>query len=176
MPEKHDFSVTTQAATEIDRAKQARSKAEEQVTPGSPTEVRPGGANNPTGRNQHSDKPEQDVEVKPSITRIDQTGKPNGCVDAPGILRRLSRAAKGIKSHGVEPSPELQVLCAELLDRFERGEISANQAAIEAGFRKKRTDLESAIWYFQRLSADDRTKFMELAESMSGRIIRAQKN
>ncbi len=42
----------------------------------------------------------------------------NGCVDKPGILRRLARERP------------------DLLERYERGELTANAAAIEAGFRK----------------------------------------
>ena len=49
---------------------------------------------------------------------IKSTSRRNHPDDKPGILRRLARERP------------------DLLERFERGELTANAAAIEAGFRK----------------------------------------
>ena len=44
----------------------------------------------------------------------------------------------------------------DLLDRIEAGELSANAAAIEAGFRKKLTPLEAARKAIAKLTEEDR--------------------
>jgi hypothetical protein len=60
------------------------------------------------------------------------------------VLRRLARAGR-----------------TDLLERFKNGELSANAAAIEAGFRKKPTPLEDLNRAWNRASEAERAAFME---------------
>ncbi len=63
----------------------------------------PGGANNPTGRNQYT----EDEEVNHDHVMNDKfDGEPaTQGSSSEYVLRRLTRAAKGQKSHGVEVKP-----------------------------------------------------------------------
>lgn len=124
----------------------------QQATPGAETEVKPGGANNPHGC---KGKPEEDG-INDRNTSIDSAQRASHTDTSEGILRRLTRAAKGQKSHGKVPSPEFQERCQALLDQIASKQISVNQAAIEAGFRKVKSPLDQALSAFQRLSPEDR--------------------
>ena len=78
------------------------------ATPGAAAEVKPGGANNPTGRNQYTAPvepvvPSDGVEVNATNVSNDKEGK--GTIHgntSDYALRRLTKAAKGQKSHGGE--------------------------------------------------------------------------
>lgn len=129
---------------ELNTAAEQAAKARAQADPESGEYVDPKGGAPKGNRNAAKEK----EETTPSNTRGCSAKKMNGCVDKPGILRRLARERP------------------DLLERFERGELTANAAAIEAGFRKVKSPLDQAIAAFQRLSPDDRVTFMELAASM----------
>jgi hypothetical protein len=78
-----------------------------------------GGNNNPSGANQHQPRDE----VNHDNIMIDlKTGTEQG-TSVSYTLRRLAR------NH------------PELLERFAAGELTANQAAIQAGFRKPTWDI-----------------------------------
>ncbi len=63
--------------------------------------MKPGGANNPLGLGGKSGKTAEEAGiVNPRNTRNDKDDKPHHD-DVSGVLRRLTRAAKGQKSHGV---------------------------------------------------------------------------
>ena len=49
----------------------------------------------------------------------------------------------------------------DLLARYESGELSANAAAIEAGFRKKRTPFEQAQYWYNKLTVAEKSEFLE---------------
>jgi len=141
-------------------------QADQQTTPGAEGEVKPGGANNPTGRNQYTAPvepvvPSDGVEVNDDNVNIDQkprTSKTGNSSDL--ALRRLTKAAKGQKSHGTVPSPDLQAKCQSLLERVARREISVNRAAIEAGFRRQSSPLDRALADYRKLSPEDKAAFL----------------
>jgi len=72
-----------------------------------------GGNNNPSGSNQH-----KKAEVSVDNINTVRSGRPDGTSKA-YVVRRLVKMGRD-----------------DLLDRIEAGELSANAAAIEAGFRK----------------------------------------
>ncbi len=136
-------------------------QADQQTTPGAEGEVRPGGANNPLGLGGWTGKAiEEEEVVNDRNTIIDNKPRENHPDTAEGVLRRLTRAAKGQKSHGTVPSPELQAKCQSLLERVARREISVNRAAIEAGFRKQTSPLDRALADFRKLSPEDKAAFL----------------
>lgn len=61
----------------------------------------------------------------------------------PHILRRLARHRP------------------DLLEQYERGEITANAAAIQAGFRKRKTPYEQVMALWPRLTAAERAQLRE---------------
>ncbi len=72
--------------------------------------MRPGGANNPLGLGGKSGKTAEDVEIV-NATNVSNDKESKGTIHgntSDYALRRLTKAAKGQKSHGVEPSPDLQ--------------------------------------------------------------------
>jgi hypothetical protein len=64
----------------------------------------------------------------------------------PGILRRLNRDRP------------------ELAEKVANGELSANAAAIEAGFRKKLAKFEQIVKWLPSLTATERRKLKEMLE------------
>ena len=88
----------------------------------------PGGAHNPEGVNQHSEIQRARENPMPEVGQVDNVNLTSKSDDQPKVakggnakpytLRRLARDRP------------------DLLDRVEAGELSANAAAIEAGFRK----------------------------------------
>jgi hypothetical protein len=53
----------------------------------------------------------------------------------------------------------------DLLDKIEAGELTANAAAIEAGFRKKLTPFEAAVKAAMKLSDEEKRSLMEAISS-----------
>jgi hypothetical protein len=101
-----------------------------------------GGGNNPTGANQHKAR-----EVTHDTIMSDQKAKPAQGTSVAYTLRRLARERP------------------DLLARVEAGELSANKAAIEAGFRKVPTPQEQIRKAFAKLTDDERVAMLaELAQ------------
>ena len=100
---------------ELSSAAELRARAEAQVANGSPEFVSPNGGAPKGNRNAVKDK-----ETTHDVTKNSSNKKKvSQGTSAEYALRRLAREGR-----------------TDLLDRYERGELSANAAAIEAGFRK----------------------------------------
>lgn len=105
---EHASELLEAAICDIDEKRKAETdKARRQADPEDPEFVKRG---NPTGANQH--RSGNDLNAINSKPRKHHPG------DKPGTLRRLARTRP------------------DLLERYEAGELSANAAAVEAGFRR----------------------------------------
>jgi len=99
--------------------------------------LRQGGVNNPAGVNQH-----KTGEVNRNNVTVDRKDEPARGNSTSYTLRRLARERP------------------DLLARVETGEMSANKAAIEAGFRKVLSPLEQARKAFAKLTDDQRATLL----------------
>ena len=84
--------------------------------------------------------------------------------DLRNVSTQASRAEQnGISKRSQETLDKIAKLAPDYLPRIAAREISINKAAVELGIVKVKTPLEQALSAFQRLSHDDREKFMGLA-------------
>lgn len=92
----------------------------------------------------------------------------NDSADLPvGLSPQLERAkSNGLSERNQRTLDKIAKVAPEYLPRIAAKEITINRAAVELGIVKVRTPLEQALSAFQRLSDDDKEKFMELAESL----------
>lgn len=102
-----------------------------------------GGNNNPEGRNQHAAEEEKGEEVNPSIRSIDQPALP-----APAPIHHGTTVQYAIR--------RLSSQRPDLLERVKAGEMSANAAMIEAGFRKVPTVLDILRRAWAKASEEER--------------------
>lgn len=99
-----------------------------------------------------------------NAVRDKENQKPDSAI---GLSPQLERAkANGIGKTAQKTLDKIAKVAPDYLPRIAAKEITINRAAVELGIVKVRTPLEQALAAFQRLSDDDKEKFMELAESL----------
>jgi len=117
-----------------------------------------GGAREGAGRPAADAEPDNQGDNVPlnnkpvnQVDNINLNNEPKGGTGKTYTLRRLARDRP------------------DLLAKVEAGELSAHAAAIEAGFRKKPTPLEAARKAFEKLTPDQRARFLaEIAPPPGG--------
>jgi hypothetical protein len=88
---------------------------------------------------------------------VDNVNRLRGGNDTPYTLRRLARD------------------CPELLDKIEAGELSVNQAAIQAGIRKRPSALDQLRATWRKATEDEREAFLREIEASLAMFRKAMK-
>lgn len=105
----------------------------------------PGGANNPDGKNQHTEQNPVNV----SIGNIDH--------NADESHERLSPVGNMI-GYAIR---KLSKDRPDLLEKVKAGELSAHRAMIHAGFRKEKTTTEQLMFWWNKAKPEERAAFLE---------------
>lgn len=127
--------------------------------------VKPGGANNPAGSNQHRKAPK---EVNHANGVIEQKPPNQGSNNADYLLRRVARLAKGEPLRQRDPatgklikitSPDRQQRAQEALEQYQISAITAHEAATWAGIVKPTDPLNQLRRWWRAATPDQRAAF-----------------
>jgi hypothetical protein len=142
---------------------------------------RPGGANNPSGRNQHTRKAE---EVNDEDFDVDQKRVAPGIQTPEYILKRIARLAQGEPLRKRDPAtgklvaipttPDTQRAAHAALDGYRRGELSPREAGLRLGLIQEPDIVQQLLRLWAKATPEQRAAFTrEIVDQDANGLARA---